>query len=78
MWCNKCRDVFFFFEMMSEQKINTIPNFIGQVGFNEEQSNINKVIMLSLHIKLGLMKQFVKLLPKYSDTMKYMVEKFLK
>ena len=38
--------------------------------------NPKKILLLPLHIKLGMMKQFVKALPKDGETFKYLSSKF--
>ena len=38
--------------------------------------DLNKVLLPPLHIKLGLMKQFVKALPKAGKCFKYICDKF--
>lgn len=43
---------------------------------HEKLIELNKVLLPPLHIKLGLMKQFVKALPKNGDCFKYICNKF--
>ena len=38
--------------------------------------DLKNVLLPSLHIKLGIMKQFMKSLPKHGDTFEYLASKF--
>ena len=43
---------------------------------NEPLVNRNRIILPPFHIKLGLMKQFVKALDKHGSCFNYIVQKF--
>jgi hypothetical protein len=66
----------------AEQEVKTGNKNIGH--FEPGSKNIlgkslvnpKKILLLPLHIKLGIMKQFVKALPKTEDCFKYCCKKF--
>ena len=65
---------------------NNIPGLFAEMGlskYNSDKNIINeplvsqdRIILPPLHIKLGLMKQFVKALDKHGDCFNYIVKKF--